>query len=250
MLTVRHTAPWQRGNNTHKRRCPLGTVLDKMADTVFFDVLEPNFGKRVQLKLPYSSTYHDIVNEIIRVTGLPEGVFVSCQNGRAIDKSLSLHCILSLDAPIRCHFVRLPGAGKQDNDEEKELLLAIDESRRSANMKPCYTCHEWTSSPISSRAQKDCPHSACCLKCLLAMESDWVTLKNEMIELDESFEVLSSAAPNSSNAIDAQTHTAARGDFHGILLSCEVWHEEKIANDGNCGFNAAAYLLRHHLPFI
>ena len=95
MLTVRHTAPWQRSITTHKRRCPLGTALNKMLDTVFFDVLEPNFGKRVQLKLPYSSTYHDVVNEIIRVTGLPEGEFVLCQNGRAIDKSLSLHCILS-----------------------------------------------------------------------------------------------------------------------------------------------------------
>jgi hypothetical protein len=33
------------------------------------------------------STYHEIVDGIIKVTGLPEGVFVLCQNGRAIDKS-------------------------------------------------------------------------------------------------------------------------------------------------------------------
>ena len=29
-----------------------------------------------------------------------------------------------------------------------------------------------------------------------------------------------------------------------------MWHEEKIADDGFCGFNAAAYLLRHHLPLM
>ena len=169
------------------------------------------------------------------------GVFVLCQNGRAIDKSLSLRCILSSDAPIRCHFVRLPGAGKRMKDEEMEMLSAIEESRVSAGMKPCHTCQTWTRSPIRSPTYKDCPHSACCLQCLVAMEMDFVTRKQE---------VLSSAASNSSNAIDAQTHTAARGNFEEILPSGEVWHEEKIANDGNCGFNAAAYLLRHHLPFI
>ena len=33
------------------------------------------------------STYHEIVDGIIKISGLPEGVFVLCQNGRAIDKS-------------------------------------------------------------------------------------------------------------------------------------------------------------------
>ena len=73
--------------NTSEHRCPLGTVLNDTLDKVVVDVREPNFGKRVQLKLPASSTYHEIVDGIIKVTGLPEGVFVLCQNGRAIDKS-------------------------------------------------------------------------------------------------------------------------------------------------------------------
>ena len=73
--------------NTSEHRCLLGTVLNDTLDKVVVDVREPNFGKRVQLKLPASSTYHEIVDGIIKVTGLPEGVFVLCQNGRAIDKS-------------------------------------------------------------------------------------------------------------------------------------------------------------------
>ena len=36
------------------------------------------------------STYHEIVDGIIKISGLPEGVFVLCQNGCAIDRSLSL----------------------------------------------------------------------------------------------------------------------------------------------------------------
>ena len=60
--------------NTYERRCPLGTVLSEILDKVVFDVREPNFGKRVQLKLPSSSTYHEIVDGIIKVTGLPEGI--------------------------------------------------------------------------------------------------------------------------------------------------------------------------------
>ena len=38
--------------NTYEHRCPLGTVLSEILDKVVFDVREPNFGKRVQLKLP------------------------------------------------------------------------------------------------------------------------------------------------------------------------------------------------------
>ena len=53
---------WHQEINTYKHRCPLGTVLNEMLDKVVFDVREPNFGKRVQLKLPSSSTYHEIVD--------------------------------------------------------------------------------------------------------------------------------------------------------------------------------------------
>ena len=66
----------QQEINTSEHRCPLGTVLSEILDKVVFDVREPNFGKWVQLKLPSSSTYHEIVDGIIKVTGLPEGVFV------------------------------------------------------------------------------------------------------------------------------------------------------------------------------
>ena len=123
-------------------------------------------------------------------------------------------------------------------NEEMDMLSAIEESRLSAGMKPCHTCKKWTRSPMRSPTYKDCPHSACCLKCVTAMEHAFVNRKLEM---------LSSAASNSSNAIDSQTHTAPRGNVEEILPTGEVWHEEEIADDG---FNAAAFLLRHHLPWM
>ena len=81
-----------------------------------------------------------------------------------------------------------------------EWLLAIDESRRSANMKRCYVCGTWTRNPIRSPTHKDCPHSACCLKCLFPMERAYVALKHEMQEMDKSLEVQSTRRPPRADA--------------------------------------------------
>ena len=81
-----------------------------------------------------------------------------------------------------------------------EWLLAIAESRRSANMKRCYVCGTWTRNPIRSPTHKDCPHSACCLKCLFPMERAYVALKHEMQEMDKSLEVQSTRRPPRADA--------------------------------------------------
>ena len=105
----------------------------------------------------------------------------------------------------------------QENDEELAMLEAIEESRMMAGMKPCDTCKTWTRSPIRSPTYKDCPHSACSLRCLTAMEKNFVTRK---------LEILKSAVSSSSNANDAQRNTTAGGSVEELLQSGEAWHEE------------------------
>jgi len=42
--------------------------------------------------------------------------------------------------------------------------------------------------------------------------------------------------------------SSATASSQGDLQQESVWHEAKIADDGYCGFNTAAHLLKHHLP--
>ena len=93
-----------------------------------------------------------------------------------------------------------------------------------------------------------------------AMEAMEVMEAMEAMDLQENDEELAMleaiaesrmmAVSSSSNANDAQRYTTAGGSVEELLQSGEAWHEEKIADDGFCGFNAAAYLLRHHLPLM
>lgn len=70
-----------------------------------------------------------------------------------------------------------------------ELLEAADwhvtaaMNRWTNGKRRCWGCSRWTASPILPRDRTN-PHIACSLKCLGRVNSEWITLKHEMREMD------------------------------------------------------------------